>query len=152
VIEIDQGTPNVYLGNYDDYLYKKQQAAGVKREIKVEIEEKDKSIKKKSKFMVKEERQKRAQEINQFRKQLSGLEKRFEEAEKLLQGATQKLDHLNQKLSDPNLYLNQKETYETVQTHKRVQEQVKELTQLWEFLALELEEMKRMDIMSNANE
>ncbi|MBS3907529.1 MAG: ABC-F family ATP-binding cassette domain-containing protein [Syntrophaceae bacterium] len=152
VIEIDRGTPNVYLGNYDDYLYKKQQAAGVKKEIKVEFEEKDKSIKKKSKFMVKEERRKRAQEMDQFRKQLFGLEKRFEEAEKLLQEATRKLDHLNQRLSDPNLYLNRKETYETVQTHKRVQEQVKELTQLWEFLALELEEMKRMDIMSNANE
>jgi ATP-binding cassette subfamily F protein 3 len=152
VIEIDQGTPNVYLGNYDDYFYKKQQAAGVKKEIKVEIEKKDKSIKKKSKFMVKEERQKRAQEINQFRKQLSGLEKRFEEAEKLLQGATQKLDHLNQKLSDPNLYLNQKETYDTVQAHKQTREEVKQLTQLWEFLALELEELKMMDIMSNANE
>ena len=152
VIEIDQGTPNIYLGNYDDYLYKKQQAAGVKKEIKDEIEEKEKSIKKKSKFMVKEEKRKKAQEIDQFRRQLSGLEKRVQAAEKSLQEASQKLDHLNQKLSDPNLYLNQKETYETVQTHKRVQEQVKELTQLWEFLALEMEEMKMMHIMSNANE
>jgi hypothetical protein len=41
--------------------------------------------------------------------------------------------------------MNQKETYETIQTHSQVTEQVKELTQLWESLALELEEMKRLN-------
>jgi len=154
VIEIDQGIPTVYIGNYDDYLYKKQQPAGAeeKEKVKVEIEEKEKSIKKKSKFTVKEEKRKKAQEIDQFRRQLSGLEKRVQAAEKSLQEASQKLDHLNQKLSDPNLYLNQKETYETVQTHKQTREEVKQLTQLWEFLALELEELKMMNLISNAKE
>jgi protein subunit release factor A len=65
--------------------------------------------------------------------------------EKSLSDATQTLDLLNQRLSDPSLYLNQKETYEIFQTHKKVQEQVKELTQSWESLALELEEMKGMN-------
>jgi ATP-binding cassette subfamily F protein 3 len=144
VIEIDRGVPNVYLGNYDDYLYKKGQ-------IHQEEEATDKpflSTKKRDSSKIKEERRKRAQEMDQFRRQLSGLEKRFEEAEKSLQEATQKLDHLNQRLSDPRLYLNQKETYETVQAHKQVQEQVRQLTQLWESLALELEEMKEMKIKS----
>ncbi|MDP2969647.1 MAG: ATP-binding cassette domain-containing protein [Deltaproteobacteria bacterium] len=164
VIEIDKGIPHLYPGNYDYYLYKKQQ-------IQMEEAQKDvrpmpsgpeahpgrrqaspSSQKKKPSVRIKEERRKRAQEMDQFRKQLSGLEKRFEEAEKSLQEATQKLDHLNQKLSDPNLYLNQKETYETVQAHKLTKEQVRQLTQLWEFLALELEEMKMMHIMSNATE
>lgn len=86
--------------------------------------------------------------MDQFRKQLSGLEKRFLEAEKSLQEVTQKLDHLNQKLSDPNLYLNQKETYETVEAHKQAREQVRQLTQLWEFLALKMEEMKKINVMS----
>ena len=102
--------------------------------------------------MAKEERRKRAQEMDQFKRQLSSLEKRFQEVEKSLHDATQKLDQLNQKLSNPNLYLNQQETYETVQTHKQVKDQVKELTHLWEFLALELEELKMMNIMSNAKE
>jgi len=90
--------------------------------------------------------------MDQFRRQISGLEKRFQEAEKSLQEATQKLDQLNQRLSDPNLYLNQKETYETVQAHKQVREQVRELTHLWEFLALELEEMKMMNVMTDQKE
>ena len=152
VIEIDRRIPNVYPGNYDYYLYKKQliQMEEAKKEVnkglKAEVQEKEKSEKKKSKYMVKEERRRRAQEVDEFRRQLSSLEKRFHEVEKSLHEATQKLDDLNQRLSDPNLYLNQKETYETIQTHKETQELVKALTQSWEFLALELEEMRGMPI------
>ena len=149
VIEIDKGIPHLYPGNYDYSLYKKQLVQKEKVKKEVEVEEKEKSAKKKSTYMVKEERRKRAQEMDQFRKQLSSLEKRFQEVEKSLHEATQKLDQLNQKLSDPNLYLDQRETYETVQTHKQVKEQVRGLTQLWEFLALELEELKMMSLMSN---
>jgi ATP-binding cassette subfamily F protein 3 len=160
VIEIDKGTPHLYPGNYDYYLYKKQQIPleETKREVKnkvkvkVEVEEKEKSEKKKSSYKTKEERRIRAQEMDQFKRQLSSLEKRFQEVEKSLHDATQKLDQLNLKLSDPNLYLHQQEAYETVQTHKQIKEQVQELTQLWEFLALELEELKMMNLMSIAKE
>jgi ATP-binding cassette subfamily F protein 3 len=154
VIEIEEGIPHLYPGNYDYYLYKKQQiqTEEMKKEVKVEVKGKEKSTKNKSKYMVKEERRKRAQEMDQFKRQLSALEKRFQEVEKSLHEATQKLDQLNQRLSDPNLYLNQQETYETVQTQKQVKKQVKELTQLWEFLAIELEELKMTSLMSNAKD
>lgn len=153
VIEIDRGVPNIYLGNYDDYVYKKQLSGVTEQEVKVEVEKKEESLPQKtSKSLIKEERRKRAQEMDQFRRQISALEKRFQEAEKSLNEATQKLDYLNQRLSDPNLYLNQKETYETVEAHKQVREQVRQLTQLWEFLALELEELKMMNILSTTKE
>jgi predicted RNase H-like nuclease (RuvC/YqgF family) len=116
------------------------------------IHESPMPIKRKSLYKTKEERRKRAQEMDQFKKQLSNLEKRVQEVEKSLHEATQKLDHLNQRLSDPNLYSNQRETYETVQTHKQVQEQVRELTQLWEFLALELEEVKMTSLVATAED
>ncbi len=157
VVEIDQGIPHVYPGNYDYYLYKRQ---------KIQSDEQDGAAvgttvlpthglplqKKKSSYKTKEEGRKRAQEMDQFKRQLSSLEKRVQEVEKSLQEATEKLDHLNQRLSDPNLYLNQQETYETVQTHKQAKEQVRELTQLWEFLALELEEVKMTSLMANAED
>jgi ATP-binding cassette subfamily F protein 3 len=149
VIEIDHGIPNIFPGNYDYYLYKKQimQTGEAEKEWEKEVEVKEEeSGKKKSNYRVKEERRKRAREMDEFRRRLSSLEKRFKEVEKSLHEATQKLDDLNQKLSDPNLYLNQQETYETIQTHRKVQEQVKELTQAWESLALELEETKGMSI------
>ena len=153
VVEIDQGIPHIYPGNYDYYLYKKQQVE--KGEVQKDVEATHESpmpIRKKSSYKTKEERRKRAQEMDQFKKQLSSLEKRVQEVEKSLHEATQKLDHLNERLSDPNLYSNQRETYETVQTHKQVQEQVRELTQLWEFLALELEEVKTASLLSNAED
>jgi len=153
IIEIDRGIPHLYPGNYDYYLYKKQQ---------VQLEETPKDVgatlaspsplKKKSPYKTKEEKRKKAQEMDQFRKQLSNLEKRFQEVEKSLHEATQKLDHLNQRLSDHDLYMNQQQTYETIQTHKQVKEQVRELTQLWEFLALELEELKMTNLISNAKD
>jgi ATP-binding cassette subfamily F protein 3 len=147
VIEIDRGTPTLFLGSYDDYLYKKQliQSEATQKDVGAAHVPPTPS-KKKSQSPTKEERRRRAQEMDELRRRLSSLEKRFQEVEKSLHEATQKLDDLNQKLSDPNLYLNQKETYETIQTHKKVQEQVKELTQAWESLALELEETKGMSI------
>ena len=157
IIEIDNGVPHLYPGNYDYYLYKKQQIQSEEAQekevkVKAELEKKEKPAQKKSKYRDKEERRKRAEEMDQFKRQLSGLEKRFEEVEISLQEATQKLDHLNQRLSDPKLYLNQKETYETVQTHKQVKEQVRELTQLWEFLALELEELKMTSLITDVRD
>jgi ATP-binding cassette subfamily F protein 3 len=157
IIEIDKGIPHLYPGNYDYYLYKREQiqsdeqvGTSVGRAVvgthELPVQEK------KSSHKTKEERRKRAQEMDQFKRQLSSLEKRVQEVEKSLQEATQKLDHLNQRLSDPNLYSNQRETYETVQTHKQVKEQVREFTQLWEFLALELEELKTASLISNAED
>jgi len=143
VIEIDRGALHLFPGNYDYYLYKKQQ---IQTEEQVGAIHELSLQKKKSSYKTKEERRKRVQEIDQFRRQLSGLEKRLQEVERSLNEATQTLAHLNQRLSDPSLYLNQKETYETIQTHKKVQAQVKELTQSWESLALELEEMKGMNM------
>jgi ATP-binding cassette subfamily F protein 3 len=145
IIEIDQGIPYLYQGNYDYYLYKKQQIQkeGGQKEVET-IHESPMPIKKKSPYKAKEERRKRSQEMDQFRRQRSGLEKRIQGVERDLNEATQRLDQLNQRLSDPNLYQNQKETYETIQAQKQVKEQVGELTHLWEFLALELEDMKGM--------
>jgi ATP-binding cassette subfamily F protein 3 len=148
VFEIDRGAPHPYPGNYDYYLYKKQQLqkeeAEKEAQVKAEVEEKEKHRIKKPKVRIKEERRKRSQEMDQFRRQRSSLEKKIQGVEQSLHEATQKLDQLNQRLSDPNLYRNQKETYETIQAQKQVKEQMGELTHLWEFLALELENLKGM--------
>ena len=147
VIDIDHGIPQIYPGNYDYYLYKKQQFQQEEPKNDVGTMQASPVLqKKKSQSRAKEERRKRAQEMDEFRRRIVSLEKRFQEVERSLHEATQTLDQLNQRLSDPNLYLSQKETYETIQTHQQVKEQVKELTQIWEFLALELEELKGMNI------
>jgi len=146
VVEVDRGIPNVFLGNYDDYLYKKQQVPSENLQERAgrppEALSTGAILKKKAPSRIREERRVKAQKMDQFRRQLSGVEKRIQEVEGSLHEATEMLDHLNQKLSDPNLYLNRKETYETIEAQKRFKSRVEELTKKWEILALELEEIK----------
>jgi ATP-binding cassette, subfamily F, member 3 len=142
IIEIDGGRLHIFPGNYDYYIYKKQLMEMEEvQNVAGAILEKPLPIKKQSSHKTKEERRRGAQEKDQFRRRFSGLEKRLQEVERSLNEASQQLDYLNQRLSDASLYLNQKETFETIQNHQRVKERVKELSQLWEALALELEEM-----------
>ena len=146
VIEVDQGRLNIYPGNYDYYLYKKEQIQMEEAEREGEaldpIETLIQPIGKKTSYQLKEERKREAYQRDQHRRQLQRIEKRLQEVEKSLEEANREMDQLNQRLSDPSLYINQKETYETIQAHKRTQQIVKDLSERWESLALELEEMK----------
>jgi ATP-binding cassette subfamily F protein 3 len=146
VIEVDQGILNVYPGNYDYYLYKKEQMRMEEVGKREEAIRTDESViplfKKKTPYQLREDRKREAYQRDQHRRQLQRIEKRLQEVEKSLEEANQEMDQLNQRLSDPSLYINQKETYETVQAHKRTQQIVKDLSERWESLALELEEMK----------
>lgn len=138
VIEIDRGALNIYLGNYDDYLYKKRQAQKEREILCVSLSQANP----RPFSRAREERRKKAQEMDRFRRIVSGLEKKVQEVETSLQEATQRLDNLNQRLADRRLYLDPKETYKTVEAHRQVREEVQKLTRLWESLALELEEIK----------
>jgi ATP-binding cassette, subfamily F, member 3 len=145
VVEVNQGSLHVYPGNYDYYLFKKKQieVESAQREVAA-INPPGMSLS--DKAAAKEERKRKARQQDEYRRQLSSLKKRGQDVEDSLNEATQTLDQLNQRLSDPSLYLNQKETYETVRNHKRAKEKVNELSQLWESLALELEEKKGMSV------
>ena len=140
VIEVDRGRLNLFLGDYDYYLFKKQQIQ-MEEAQEEGVTTQAPSSPNKALVKTKEERKKEAQQRDQYKRQLTQLKKRLQETETLLTEATQQLDQLNERLSDSSLYLNQKETYETIQAHRNVKEQVQELTQLWESLALELDEM-----------
>lgn len=105
----------------------------------------------KSPYQLKEERKKRAYLRDQFQRQLSSVEKKLQGVEESLNEATETLDQLNQKLSDSSLYLNQRETFETIEAHRKTQERVKELTERWESLAFQLEEMKAMGMLSTSD-
>jgi ATP-binding cassette subfamily F protein 3 len=137
MIEIDQGRPHLYLGNYGDYVYKK----GLNHDEKAQVRAGaiQQSSKKGGPHSAREERRRTVQRTYGIRRQLSDLEKRLQEVESSLSEKTQRLDHLNKRLSDPSLYTNQKETYETLEEHKKVKAEIEELTRLWESLASELE-------------
>ncbi len=146
VIEVDRGLLNVFPGNYDYYLYKKQE---IEKEQaleggKAELLNGPRLKPLKTAYQLKVEKKREAYQRDQYRRQLQGFEKRLQEVERSLEEATEQLNRLNERLSDPALYLNQKETYDTVQAHREIQNRVKELSDHWESLALELEKMREM--------
>jgi ATP-binding cassette subfamily F protein 3 len=141
VIEIHQGVLHTFPGNYDYYLFKKEQK-WIEEAQGGEIELQGKATRKKTSHKSKEEKRRDAEQQDEYRRQRSSLKKKLQDVEQALSEATRQLEDLNRRLSDPSLYLHQKETYETVQTHKLTQERVKTLTASWEALALELEELK----------
>ena len=141
VIEIHQGILHTFPGNYDYYLFKKEQRL-IEEAQGGDIQPQGEATRKKSSYKSKEEKRRDAEQQDEYRRQRSLLKKKLQDVEHSLSEATQQLEDLNRRLSDPSLYLHQKETYETVQTHKVTQERVKTLTDSWEALALELEELK----------
>lgn len=81
VIEVNEGNLNVYLGNYEDYLYKKEQIerqeAQQEEEGLAPGESLLQPIKKKSPYQLKEERKKEAYQRDQYRRQLQGIENKL---------------------------------------------------------------------------
>ena len=76
IIEIDKGIPHLYPGNYDYYLYKKQQIPTDESQEEARATPASPSpLKKKSSYRSKEERRKKALEIDQFKRQLSSLKR-----------------------------------------------------------------------------
>jgi ATP-binding cassette subfamily F protein 3 len=147
VIEIDQGNLHPFPGNYDYYLFKKQQ-------IELEKAQKGSDVlqpwitppREKSRVRSKEERKREALQMDHYRRQFNQLKKKLQDVETGLAEATQQLDDLNQRLSDPSLYLSKQETYKTLESHRQAKERVEELSQLWESLSLEMEEMKNSSL------
>ncbi len=139
VIEIDQGLPHVYPGDYDYYLFKKQQGTAAQNEVKTTGPA---SPRERSRSRAKEDRKQEALRMDQYRRKLKIAQRKLDEVETSLLQATQTLDALNQRISDPSLYLNRQEAYDTIQAQRQAKERVDTLTQSWESLALEVEQIK----------
>lgn len=145
VIEIREGRLTLFHGNYDDYLYKKNASL---REGQALEEDRSRAVpstarsKREASYREKEQKKRQVHQRDQLRRQLSALEKKLEALERSLDEATIALDQLNQRLADSTLYLNPRETYETIEAHKKTEQRVKELTASWENLALEVERLK----------
>ena len=139
VIEIDRGRPHVYPGDYDYYLFKKQQRDLERAEEKAAGSA---SLQERPGPRSKEMRKQEALRMDEVRRKRKIVQKKLEEVETFLMEATRQLDDLNQRLSDPSLYIDRKEAYDTIQAQRQAKEKVDTLTQSWESLALEMEQIK----------
>jgi ATP-binding cassette, subfamily F, member 3 len=142
VVEVNGGALTSYPGNYDYYLFKKDQTEKEILAADPGVIPVGSPAAPRAGYRSKEERRKAALEMDAYRRRVSVVEKKLKAVETSLNKATRMLDELNSRLADPGLYLNQRETYETVQAHKKTKVEVEELTRQWEAVALELEEVR----------
>jgi ATP-binding cassette subfamily F protein 3 len=141
ILEVENGTAQLYPDGYDYYLYKKmQQAPQTPASIKAtpvqEPKERDGSRK------TKEQRRREAEQRNQLSAQAKPLKTRIEELERELGTKGQELETLTALLSDPEFYQDKKRFFEALENHGSLQKSIEKITAEWSELQERYESLK----------
>ncbi len=144
VIEIDAGRLTPYLGNYDDYLYKKglekADAGNESGEKSAAPDTADKELPaRKSKGKKRYE----AEVRNRFFRKTQDLRRRIQEIESGLDRASKDMQTVEKKLADPEVYKKGENIADLVKSHGNLKKRTEALTAEWETLSLQLEETER---------
>lgn len=142
ILEVENGTAQVYPDGYDYYLYKKAQQAAeapVSTPIAPAQEPKTRDSSRKSK----EQRRREAEQRNQFSAQVRPLKLRIEELEQELRTKGQELEALTVSLSDPAFYQDKKRFFAAMQSHGRLQSTIEKITAEWSELQERYEALMR---------
>ncbi len=142
VVEVQDGSLTEYLGNYDDYLYKKE------LEIKVGESERGPGIllgkmgaKERSTRKDKEQKRTEAEARNLFYRETKELRERIQEIEGHLEAASRERELTATQLADPEVYRGGEKITELLKTHAAAKKRVEELTSKWEGLSQKLEDL-----------
>lgn len=147
IIEIKEGSPTVYLGGYDDYLYKKQIMA--QQEVTANGTPRTKTSQairpptpptsrksKDQKRLEAQERNRQFQKVGPIKKKLSALEEEIEKD-------SDALNSLNQALCDPGLYQDKRKFFEMMERQKQLKQAINTKTAEWEKLSVDLEKREK---------
>jgi len=138
VIEIRGGQLQIFYGNYDSYLYQKESSLKVSPESlhTSKADSVDKNRRRQRRLIEAELRNKYYQEsgrvkhrIAEIEAELSRLETRLKEIESLF--------------ADQQHYENSNRVIETIEEHRKLKVSIRLLTEEWERLSKEAEQMKR---------
>jgi len=138
IIEIRDGAPSVFLGGYDDYLYKKQLIAQAESSRNGTIASAPESAQKRKdqKQIQALQRQRTSQKSSPLKKKLTALEQEIEKA-------TESHAALNQALCDPSIYQDKPKFFEILEKHARLAKEIETKTAEWEKFSSELEEIEK---------
>jgi ATP-binding cassette subfamily F protein 3 len=144
VIEVNNGRLSPYLGNYDDYLYKKElekEAAEKETPGKSSVPETvgREPLGRKSK----EQKRYEAEVRNRFFRQTQALRQRTREIESALDQASQDMQAVEAKLADPEVYRKGENIADLVKFHGDLKKRTEALTSEWDIVSLQLEEMEQ---------
>ncbi|MFC1956515.1 ABC transporter ATP-binding protein, partial [Chloroflexota bacterium] len=138
IIEIEYGKPQVFNGNYDDYLYQNESMVNVFSEnhrfIKVNTT-KNSSAKDR-------QRERKIAEgnlRNKHYRDISPIKKRIVAIENEVPKSTRRLAEIEALFADPEHYKDKRKVIEIQQEYRTLKESVKVLTNEWEELTSEAE-------------
>jgi ATP-binding cassette subfamily F protein 3 len=140
VIEVDAGRLTFYLGNYDDYLYKKGlEKADPENERVGKSASPDTGDKELPGRKNKDKKRYEAEVRNRFFRQTQDLRRRIQEIESGLDQASKDLQTVEAKLADPEVYKKGENIADLVRSHGDLKKRMEDLTAEWERLSLQLE-------------
>jgi ATP-binding cassette subfamily F protein 3 len=143
IIEVNAGRLTVYLGNYEDYLYKKDQEKKEEEKGKTSSASEGSPTGEVPLRKSKEQKRYEAEVRNRFYRQTQELRDRIHGAETSLEEATRELREVETRLGDPEVYRAGENIADLVKAHGDLKKRVEMLTAEWENLAQELEKMER---------
>jgi len=142
IIEIKDGKLQIFPGNYDDYLYRKESPVkNVSETLRV--------VKKSTLSGSSAKNRQRQRKIiegnlrNRYYREITPVKKRIAEIEKEASKITGRITEIEALLADPKHYKNSRKVVETNQEYQTLKESLKSLTGEWDRLTAEAERMAR---------
>jgi len=150
IIEIRDGKLQIFPGNYDDYLYKKEPAVNV-------IPETLRAIRQHAPSGVSLKTQQRQRKIvegnlrNDFYRKITPVKNRIAEIERKVAALTARIAEIEALFADPNHYKDGYKVAETNREYVTSKEQIRSLTAEWDKLTAEAEKLTRDFEQARAN-
>ncbi len=144
ILEIEAGTAEYYIGNYEDYQYKKRLSAEQEEDVAVvqpaAVDREDPESQRESR---KEKKRREAQNrIALFKKQ-APIKQEIQRIEKLLETKEARKREIEGLMADPSIYEKREVVLPLLEEDPILSKEIKELESRWEELHTQLEEIER---------
>lgn len=158
IIEIQAGVPEVFPGDYDSFLYRKEHGylpvveeesdEAVVEKIEPDVEEIDDgldwiAVKPRSRRKPKPPLDPKIARQRRLQQESTEIAKRIEENETRVVKLETQLMEIESSFSNQELYGNSAQVQSNMQTHHQLKEEIQTLTDEWEKLSLEVERIKQ---------